>query len=211
MPIWNGSTGGGITQAEAQAACEAAIIASNLPTTADVQTSCEAAILAAVGVEIPTVVQIQAGLASQASVDALPTAAEIATAVAAQAAASAALQAAWGTVLFVKAQYFNATVGNLTGKFIAAPGAGFRIEILSWAVTTFATVGSFSWSSGATTNIDTGPDVQMRFLAKGSQVSAVCMSPFFPLYVLAENANFGITMDLDAEVVADIQYRVVAV
>lgn len=135
VSIWNGSTGGGITQAEAQAACTAAINAADLPTTAEVetaaqdgaaaaivaadlpdtaevqaaaqlgagdaitaanlpdqtevQTACEDAITASVGAEIPTVVQIQTGIAKTSEL---------------QPAAQAALTASVGTALITAAQ-----------------------------------------------------------------------------------------------------------
>lgn len=146
MPAWNGSTTG-LTEAQAQAACTAAINAADLPTTAEVETAAEtgaaaaivaadlpdtaevqaaaqtgagdaitaanlpdqtevqaaaaAAITASAGVAIPSVVQIQSGLATatsvsnvQTTVNALPSAAQVATAVGAQAACAAAITAA---------------------------------------------------------------------------------------------------------------------
>ncbi len=186
------------TEVGAQAACAAAITAASLPSAADVAT--------AVGAQAACAAAVDAKLADIGAAVALavPDTADV------QAAAAAGFGDAWGTVLHVKAQYFNATIGNLTGVFIAAPGAGLRLEILYWGVTTFATAGSFSWSSGATLNLDTGPDVQMRFLGKGPQVSEAAISPEHPLYTLAENANFGITLDVDAEIVVDIKYRIVS-
>lgn len=106
MPLWNESCdpgSGGITPAEVEAACTAAIAASGIPDASQVEDSCTAAIAAASGTTIPTTAQIQTGLATATSladvksvVDALPSAATIATAVGAQAACAAAITAAVG-------------------------------------------------------------------------------------------------------------------
>jgi hypothetical protein len=184
------------TAVGAQAACAAAITAAGIPAATATAVGAQAAAAAAIDAKL--------GDIGAAVALAVPDSADI------QAAAAAGLSAAWGTVLQVKAQYFGATIGNLTGVLIVAPGAKLRIEILYWGVTTFATAGAFSWSSGATTNLDTGPDVQTRFLGKGPQISETAISPTKPLYTLAENANFGITLDVDAEIVVDIKYRIVS-
>ena len=93
MPAWNGTTGG-INQAQAQAACEAAIAAAGLPDATQVETAAETAASAAItsaglpdasgvtaacavaitseaGSGIPSVAQIQSGLATAASIAAL--------------------------------------------------------------------------------------------------------------------------------------------
>lgn len=141
MPIWNGGTGS-ITAAEVQAACEAAIVAENLPSQAEVQTACEAAITAAgiptalevqaacedaltaqAGVAVPSVAQIQTGLSTsvevaavQAAVDLLPSAADVATAVGAQAAAQAAITASIGTALVTSAQVQTSCEAAITAS-----------------------------------------------------------------------------------------------
>jgi hypothetical protein len=200
------------------AAIAAAVAAElTIPTTAEIatavgaQAACAAAITAA-GIPAATATAVGAQAACAAAIDAKTgdIAAAVAAAVPDTADLQAAYGAAWGTVLQVKAQYFGATAIDQTGKLIAAPGAGLRIEILYWGVTSFATAGPFSWSSGATLNLDTGPDVQTRNLAKGSQISEAAISPTKPLYTLAENADFGITLDVDSEVIVDIKYRVVS-
>lgn len=195
-------------EVDAQGSAAAAITAATLATAGAVSTLQTAVNLLPVDGDVTTLVgaAVDAKLAAIASAvaAAVPDATDV------QAAAAAGYGDAWGTVLQVKAQYFGATALDQTGTFIAAPGAGLRIEILSWGVTSFATAGGFTWSSGATLNIDTGPDVQPRNLAKGSQISAAAVSPEHPLYTLAENANFGITIDVDSEVVVDIAYRIVS-
>jgi hypothetical protein len=108
MPIWNGGTGG-LTQAEAQAACEAAIIAENLPSQAEVQVACEAAIVAA---GIPTDVEVQ-----QACEDALTASigTALVTSAQVQTAASASITAAAGVAIptVVQNQAGLATAANL--------------------------------------------------------------------------------------------------
>jgi hypothetical protein len=97
------SLGGGLDAAAAQAACEAAIAAADLPSAAEVatavgaQAACAAAITAA---NLPTAAQVATAVGAQAACAAaitaanLPTAAQVATAVGAQAACAAAIVAA---------------------------------------------------------------------------------------------------------------------
>jgi len=84
-------------QAAAQQGAGDAIAAANLPSDADVQAACEAALVSEAGGSIPSVAQIQTGLATaanlatlQTSVNALPSDADV------QTAASAAITAAAG-------------------------------------------------------------------------------------------------------------------
>ncbi len=164
-----------------------------------------AAIAAAVAADltIPTAAENAAAVAAS---EAMATTIETAAALALDgkmADIAAALGAAWGTVQRLTAQYVNTA-----GVLIAAPGAGFKIEILTWDVSTFALAGNFQWTSGATANIDTGPEVQSRTLSDNSSPHGRAVSPEHPLYSLAENQNFGVAVD--SEIVVDVQYRIVA-
>lgn len=73
MSIRN-TTGSGITQAQAQAACSAAITAANLPDSADVETACDASIASAALATATDLATLQT------SVDGLPDATSIETA-----------------------------------------------------------------------------------------------------------------------------------
>jgi hypothetical protein len=157
-------------------------------------------------------VHLAESIAAAAEVDIAAIASAVALAVPNDEAIRNVLESAWGEVLQVQSQYFNAyDAGHVTGVMIAAPGAGMRIEILSWGVTTFGAVYGFTWSSGLTLNLDVGPETQNRWLTAGSQVSDAAVSPFYPLYRLAGDADFGITCGELSEVVVDIKYRVVPV
>lgn len=104
MPVRNVSTSG-LTFAQAQAACEAALLAAGIPTAPEIESACEDAIIAQAGINIPSVAQLQAGLATasaladvQAAVDVIPDPTDV------QAAAQAAIDASVGAEIPTAAQ-----------------------------------------------------------------------------------------------------------
>lgn len=207
------------TPSGVDAASIAAGVAAELtiPTVAEIvtgvgaQAACAAALTAAAGVAIPSIAQNQAGLATTAALStlqttcsALPSAAAVATAVGAQAACSAAIAASFGNVQYLPLMYVSEVAG--AAEVLPAPGAGFRLEILGWTTYNFNSTMFVTFRSNGV-DLDANP----RMMLTGVPLHEAAVSPLEPLYVLAENEDFSLTMDVSQEYLISVHYRTVAV
>lgn len=211
------------TDADVQAAAAAAITAANLPTAAQVatavgaQAACAAAITAAAGVAIPSVVQIQSGLATSASIAALPTDADVQTACAAAitaadlpnttAAAVEGLGIGGNIPGFVKELAVGTTPlhttvtvsgAGTTGTLIATPGGGLKIYVVAVLVSCTVAASTFRMDGTGASTMGTHSILQNDNLSLSL--------PF--LYIVSSGAgsNLTYTKTTGATLVVDLWY-----